>query len=141
MSLRAADAFVVVACFVCTGGTASTAKRVPCGANQSGTSVIAKHGRSRGLSSEEMFQERIVIRQTKPGHGIRRVAHRSGNACRTRQDGRQRMRVVVAVKGVRRNTSTNALQGCDLAPVGREVDARSRVAMQGEYGCRRMLPG
>lgn len=141
MSLRAADAFIVVACFVCTGGTASTAKRVPCGANRSGTSVIARHGQSHGVSSEEMFQVRILIRQTRPQHGIRCVAHRCRNACRTRRDGRRRLRVVVAVTGVRRNTSTNTLQGCDLAPVGREADAQLRVAMQGEYGCRRVLPG
>ncbi|WP_174970018.1 hypothetical protein [Burkholderia lata] len=49
MSLHAADAFIVVARFVCTGGTASTAKRMPCSANQSGTSVVAKRGRSRRL--------------------------------------------------------------------------------------------
>ncbi|WP_446901606.1 hypothetical protein [Burkholderia sp. YIM B11467] len=43
MSLHAADALIVLANFVCTGGTGSTAKRVPCGANRSGTSVTAGH--------------------------------------------------------------------------------------------------
>lgn len=85
-----------------------------------------------------MFQARILIRRSMPGHAIRRDAHRCRNACRTRRDGLQRMRVVVVVERVRRNALKNALQECDLAPVAREADVRSRVAMQGEYRCVRI---
>lgn len=76
MSLHAADALIVLAKFVCASGTASTAKRVPCGANRSGKSVTARLRRSRGSQSGGMFQERIRIRRDTRQHAIYRIAHR-----------------------------------------------------------------
>lgn len=54
-----------------------------------------------GEESEEMFQERIRIRQNIPERTIGRITHRPHNPCGTKPDGRQRTRVVVAINGVR----------------------------------------
>jgi len=70
MSLHAADALIVLARFVCTDGTGSIAKRVPCHANPRAASVAAKRSPSCRAKSGEMFQERIDIRHATPQRAI-----------------------------------------------------------------------
>lgn len=71
---------------------------------EAGKASPPRTGGHAGRNREEMFQERIRIRRDTPEHAIRCIAHRDRNACRTRLDSRQRVRVVVAVNRARRNT-------------------------------------
>ncbi|WP_124577108.1 hypothetical protein [Burkholderia contaminans] len=70
MSLHAADALIVLARFVCTDGTGSTARHVPCHANRRAASVAAKRSPSCWAKSGETFQERIDIRHATPQRAI-----------------------------------------------------------------------
>ena len=138
MSLHAADAFVVLAKFVCASGTGSTARHVPCGANRSGKSVSASHGRQRGA------QWWGNVSGTYP-YPARRAERRDWRNCASIA---QRLWIEAGRPSAhaRRHDDQScaeeyvgkALQKCDLWPGARDADARSCVTRQGEYRCVRI---
>lgn len=138
MSLHAADALVVLAKFVRASGTGSTAKRVPCGANRSGKSVTAGHGRSRG---SQLWGNVSGTYPYSAGHaGTRDLIHRASRSGRMPERG---WTAVSACKAPLWSIESaehieETLQKCDLAPAARDADTQSCETRKDEYRCVRM---
>ncbi len=138
MSLHAADALIVLAKSVCASGPGSTAKRVPCSANRSGTSVATRHGWSRGS------QWRGNVSGTYPYSagraGTRDLPYRASRQQRVLNEAGRPSAHATRRCGQSSNATCieETLHKCDLASDTSDADAQSCVTRQGEYRCVRM---